>query len=286
MSTVTTKPAPRQPDAAPPWRSAPTPAPDAPVHPAATVFPALDPAEYEALRDDVKRNGVIEPIFVDAKGRVLDGRHRLRAAHEAGRPCAALVYDGPDPVEFVLSMNLHRRHLTEGQRAMIAERLANLGEGRPRAETGSRDPVSITAAAKLMRVSPSSVKRARVVRLHGSPALGEAVTAGAIPLKQAAREAKPPKVVTPPPPPKATLVAPVMRDPMAEAPEVYLHAVVEMFVTLTTLIKAQELRDLIVEPDERATLWRHLEIVSSWVNLAVLTPPAPEPAAETKKEER
>ena len=173
------------------WRSALMPPADARVHPAAAVFPPLSEGEYAELRDDIRRNGVCVPIVVDVKGRILDGRHRLRAAHELSKPCPAVVYDGTDPIEFVTSMNIHRRHLTESQRAMIAEQLANLGEGRPSTKTGSREPVSTAAAAKLMRVSPASVKRAKVVRLFGDPALVQAVENGKVSVNRAAALAKP-----------------------------------------------------------------------------------------------
>jgi hypothetical protein len=38
-------------------------------------------------------------------------------------------YRGSDPVSFVLSLNLHRRHLDESQRAIWWRRLANMKVG-------------------------------------------------------------------------------------------------------------------------------------------------------------
>jgi Phage integrase, N-terminal SAM-like domain len=61
-----------------PWRSVPRPPADAPIHPAATLFPSLSVAARAELRADIASNGVIEPIYVDPKGRLLDGRHGIR----------------------------------------------------------------------------------------------------------------------------------------------------------------------------------------------------------------
>jgi hypothetical protein len=41
-------------------------------------------------------------------------------------------FDPKDPVGFIISENLVRRHLTVGQRAMIAGKLAELRIGRPK----------------------------------------------------------------------------------------------------------------------------------------------------------
>ena len=52
---------------------------------------------------------------------------------------------------------LHRRHLNEGQRSMVAARVANLEEGRP-AKTAPIDAVSQHEAADMLNVSRPSVQ--------------------------------------------------------------------------------------------------------------------------------
>jgi hypothetical protein len=58
---------------------------------------------------------------------------------------------------FVVSMNLHRRHLNESQRAMIAARLANIKHGQVgRGHEKSESEISISEAASLLNVDRNS----------------------------------------------------------------------------------------------------------------------------------
>lgn len=97
-------------------------------HPLAEVFPLAEGAEFEALKEDIVRNGLRESV-VTFEGRILDGRNRYRACRETGSPCRLRVYAGPDPAAYVVSLNLRRRHLNEAQRAMVAAKLTNLAHG-------------------------------------------------------------------------------------------------------------------------------------------------------------
>src|SRR5262249_42808299 len=92
------------------------------AHPFADIFPRLkdiNPEAYKAFVEDIKEREQQEYV-VTYEDKVLDGRNRMDACQELGKPLKFRPYIGNDPVGFVLSANLHRRHLNESQRAMVA----------------------------------------------------------------------------------------------------------------------------------------------------------------------
>src|SRR5580658_10271219 len=99
------------------------------VHPAALVFPEMSPADLDGLVEDIKQNGLAHPIVRTSDGVVLDGRNRLKACEIAGIDPQFEVYEGSNPVGFIISSNLKRRQLNESQRALIVTRLATLARG-------------------------------------------------------------------------------------------------------------------------------------------------------------
>ena len=91
-------------------------------HPVANIFPAMDPDDLKALADDIKKHGQREPILL-AEGKIIDGRSRYAACKIAGVEPITRWWGGADKaslVSFVISLNLHRRHLTPSQCAAVA----------------------------------------------------------------------------------------------------------------------------------------------------------------------
>lgn len=95
-------------------------------HPVANIFPLMTGAEYDALVSDIAEHGQAEPIWL-CDGMILDGRNRYRACLELGLVPDVREYSGDDPQAFVVSLNLHRRHLTREQRDEVIRQLRTNG---------------------------------------------------------------------------------------------------------------------------------------------------------------
>jgi len=155
---------------------------DIPFHPLANIFPRMTNEEFEALVQDIKLNGLRQPIVLFEK-KILDGRHRCEACRSAGRELTDKNFTdlpvGTDPLKFVISQNVHRRHLNESQRAIIAAGVAKLkhGANQHRKEDGLND-LSTKEAATMLKVSEKSVKRARNVLDQAAPELVNKVRTG------------------------------------------------------------------------------------------------------------
>ena len=99
-------------------------------HPACKLFPHLGKEELQELAEDIKQNGLLNDIIL-LDGKILDGRNRYLACRLAGVEPRFTKWDGEgSPVEWVISQNLFRRHLTSIQRAVVAhDLLANSDKG-------------------------------------------------------------------------------------------------------------------------------------------------------------
>jgi len=145
-----------------------------------------------------------------------------RAAGHRRLPLACLARSVPprfreyagecgSPLAFVVARNLHRRHLTESQRALVAARLKPLfeEEARQRQQAGLKqgDQLPMSAnlrkrekheenawsaqkAAQRLQVSARSVESADQVKKQGIPELIDAVAAGQVAVSAASRIAR------------------------------------------------------------------------------------------------
>lgn len=175
-------------------------------HQLANLFPLIEGDDFEQLVADVREHGIRDPITIH-EGQVLDGRNRYRAlielaktgevlgpgwGHRSGETIDSTDIVPPhmwfvrfnaasegDPLTWVISKNLMRRHLDESQRAMVAADIGKLEHGGARGK-GSIEPLSAAQRARLLNIARISVRRADAVKEHGVPELADAVRRGRV----------------------------------------------------------------------------------------------------------
>lgn len=180
-------------------------------HEIASIFPYMTAAELDGLAEDIKANGLREPIWT-YQDKIIDGRNRFNACAKAGVEPQYREWDGNGSLTaFVISLNMQRRHLDESQRAMAGARAkeyfekeakerksATLKKGTENGKNAEKSPLahkcangkSSKAAAEATGSSERSVENAAKVINEGTAELAAAVDAGVIPVTAAARITK------------------------------------------------------------------------------------------------
>lgn len=170
------------------------------VHPAANVFPMIEGEQFDALVESVRQHGLMEPVWLTPDGTLLDGRNRLAACKAADIQPTFRVYQGDNLVDLIVGLNIHRRHLSAGQKAMAANDLLPIYEaetkrGRPLANEdqenvadlphlSKRNSLARDKAADAVGTSGRAVGQAKRVTQQ-APDLAEHVRAGTIALDAA-----------------------------------------------------------------------------------------------------
>jgi N6-adenosine-specific RNA methylase IME4 len=134
-------------------------------HEYANLFPMMTPDEVLILRQDMRENGYREefPIIL-YENKILDGRNRYVAALAEGIAPVFRDHIGGDPLRYVIGCNLHRRHLNESQRAVVAAKLANMPNHRPN-KSANLPTYEITqaAAAEMLNVSERAIRDVKAI---------------------------------------------------------------------------------------------------------------------------
>jgi len=172
-------------------------------HKLANLFPMLQDTEFQALVEDIRQNGQLHPIVL-WESQILDGRNRWRACEKLNIEPKYTTFDGSDPFAFVVSLNLHRRHLSSSQRAAIALRFEEYfaEEAKERQREGGRTKVSqnideadpndrraAAKAAKLLRTNRTYVSTAKKLRAL-SPEIFQEVVEGRTTIHLALKQAR------------------------------------------------------------------------------------------------
>jgi ParB-like chromosome segregation protein Spo0J len=125
----------------------------------------MEPADLATLAANIREHGLQSPIILH-DGQILDGPNRSRACQLAQvEPRFENFPPSGNPLAFVLAANLHRRHLSTSQRALIAAKLATLPQGRSEQKKGLNSTLtpSIDEVAERLSVGRSIIKDARTV---------------------------------------------------------------------------------------------------------------------------
>ena len=97
-------------------------------HPFTEYWPLLSGENFAKFKADIAANGLRMPILT-YQDQILDGRNRERACEETGDPvryedCGAKSDE--EALALVVSLNEHRRHLSEDESLFAAARLAQM----------------------------------------------------------------------------------------------------------------------------------------------------------------
>ena len=145
-------------------------------HPLSEVCRDIPEKEFESLKYNILLNGVVRNTIFTLDGKILDGWHRYKAVKELTEEgmisldvgltyeLSFIEYDGADPVRFVLSKNIHRRHLTVSQRSAIivdAYKWFKRGQRNQMGPLGPFDSKTLAEMIKEAGVGESSIKRAK-----------------------------------------------------------------------------------------------------------------------------
>ncbi len=174
--------------------------------PIANIFPLIEGKARDDFRADIAAKGLLENIML-RQGRVLDGRNRylsLVASGEVAEDAPAemllkhdgrfedfdVAHPGMDPFEWVMSLNVHRRHLEPSQWAAVAANAETLTHGGTRPGGFGSEQSTDTQDAKLhvdratlsstLNVSQRLIASAAKVRREGAPELFRAVEQGKV----------------------------------------------------------------------------------------------------------
>ncbi len=89
------------------------------IHKLAHLIPVMGESDRGRLKEDIRLNGVKESLWL-YEGKIIEGRTRFGICLELGIKPDFKAFKGPgSPRAFVISMNVHRRHLSSSQIAAI-----------------------------------------------------------------------------------------------------------------------------------------------------------------------
>lgn len=147
------------------------------LHKYCALLPRMMNDEFATLKADIKEHGLLEPVVV-YEDSILDGRHRHSICDELKiKPeyiqFEALGYNG-SALDFVISKH-QRRNLTPDQKAILADKVANLKNGERQVLTNEK--VTLSEALKSTGASKGQVGKLRKIK-KDNPKIIERIESG------------------------------------------------------------------------------------------------------------
>jgi len=169
-------------------------------HEYANIYRMLSDDEIKKLAENIKTMGQLLPI-TSYEGKILDGRNRYKACEIAGVEPRIEEYTGDDPLSLIASLNDHRRHDSDNERAMVGARMANLKRGdvgrggldRPTGRSNDQPAITTQRAAELSGSSVKNIQRAKPIVQSGIPELQDMVDSGEVSIRAGSEVAKLPE---------------------------------------------------------------------------------------------
>ncbi|MES0335282.1 MAG: ParB N-terminal domain-containing protein [Candidatus Magnetobacterium sp. LHC-1] len=100
------------------------------------LIPRPTPDEFKSLKEDISANGIKMPLILNGKSELIDGYSRYEVASQlkmAEVPVIAYEFaDDTQERDFIIQVNLHRRHLTSAHKAEIALKLLDIEKEKAR----------------------------------------------------------------------------------------------------------------------------------------------------------
>jgi ParB-like chromosome segregation protein Spo0J len=173
-------------------------------------LPSIDPEELHQLRLNLERDGCIDPIL-HWRGKIIDGHNRYELCEELGIPYQTreLKFDSiADAKLWMIENQSGRRNWTQSQAAMMAAKKLNLleidesqklacpsGESQVKAQNDDSDavprhalePTNLADAAREADVDREDLRAARKVLDRGAKEVVDAVMAGDMSVRTAAK---------------------------------------------------------------------------------------------------
>ena len=161
------------------------------LHPLAEIIPPASPEDFAALVASIRTVGQLEPIRT-WQGRVIDGRHRLKACEQLSiepvlREVRPEEVDGGTDAAllgYVLALNINRRHASTSQRALAAARVVTSEHGGDRSKSQIGDLTRERAAA-LFNVGARTIDQARQLITEADGRVVDLVAMGGLSLNAA-----------------------------------------------------------------------------------------------------